>query len=155
MWEYNVNLVVYRCNDTPAFITPVDLSVIPQVQKAVVLNCKNSGGNGNDNETSKQTSLQRPPLITSSATDGNAVDSPKNLSSIEKPKRVQPYQQNKDYVIYYEANSTSSSEEAMEECTHSDTNYIPSKSAGTFWPNISQLCAHRMLLQSTIEALSD
>ena len=91
MQEYNVNLVVYQHNDTPAFITAVDLSVIPQLQKAVVLNHKNSGGNGNDNETSKQTSLQRPPLITPSATDGNAVDSPKNLPSIEKPERVQPY----------------------------------------------------------------
>ena len=139
MWEYSVNLVVYRHNDTLAFMTAVDLSAIPQLQKAVVLNRRNSGGNSNDKQTDKQTSSQRPPLITPSTSDGNAVQSPKNLPSIEKPERVQPYQQNKDYVVYYAPDSTSSSEEGREDHTHSDSDYIPSKSTGTFWPNISKL----------------
>ena len=153
MWEYSVNLVVYQRNDTPVFMTAVDLSVIPQLQKAVVLNCRNSGGNGNDKQTNKQTSLQRPPLITPSTNDGNTVQSPENLPSIEKPQRVQPYQWNKDYVVCYAPDSTSSSEKGREFRTNSDTNYIPPKSTGTFWPNISNLSSHQMLLQSSIEAV--
>ena len=49
--KYNVNLVVYRRNDTPAFMPPVDLSGIPHLQKSVVLNRKNSGGDANDKKT--------------------------------------------------------------------------------------------------------
>ena len=153
--EYNVNLVVYRRNDTPAFMPAVDLSGIPHLQKSVVLNRKNSGGDANDNENTNGTSSQRPPLITLSSTDGNGVWSAGNLPSIEKPQRMQPYRQNKDFVVYYTPDSTSSSEEPMEDPTHSDTDYIPPKSAGIFWPNICQLCVHVILCQWYIEGLSD
>ena len=61
--EYNVNLVVYRRNDTPAFMPPVDLSGIPHLQKSVVLNRKNSSGDANDNKNTNGPSSQRPPLI--------------------------------------------------------------------------------------------
>ena len=86
--EYNVNLVVYRRNDTPAFMPAVDLSGIPHLQKSVVLNRKNSGGEANDNKNTNGTSSQRPPLITPSSTDGNGVQSVGNLPSIEKPQRM-------------------------------------------------------------------
>ena len=153
--EYNVNLVVYRRNDAPAFMPPVDLSGIPHLQKSVVLNCKNSGGDANDKKNTNDTSSQRPPLITPLSTDGNGVRSAGNLPSIEKPQRMQPYRWNKDYIVYYTPNSTSSSEEPMEDGTHSDTHYIPPKSAGIFWPNICHLCIHVMLCQWSIEGLSD
>ena len=152
--EYNVNLVVYRRNDTPAFLPPIDLSGIPHLQKSVVLNRKNSGVNTNDKKNTNDTSSQRPPLITPSSTDGNGVWSASNLSSIEKPQGTQPYRQNKDYIVYYTPNSTSSSEEPMEDHTHSDTDYIPPKSAGIFWPNICHLCVHVMLCQWSMKVLS-
>ena len=155
MCEYSVNLGVYRCNDTPAFMPSVDLSGIPHLKKSVVLNCKNSGSDSNDKYTTNDTSSQRPPLITPLTTDGNGVWSAGNLLSIEKPQRTQPYRRNKDYIIYYAPDSTSSSEEAMEDRTHSDTDYIPPKSAGIFCLNIFQLCLQGMLCQSSIEAVSD
>ena len=138
--EYNVNLVVYRRNDTPAFMPPVDLSGIPHLQKSVVLNRKNSSGEANANKNTSGPSSQRPPLIAPSSSDGNVVRSVGNLPSIEKPKRTQPYRCNKDYVVYYAPDSNSSSEEPMEDRTHSDTEYIPPKSAGIFWLNICHLC---------------
>ena len=153
--EYNVNLVVYRWNDTPAFMPPVDLSGIPHLQKSVVLNWKNSSGDTNDNKNTNGTSSQRPPLITPSSTDGNGVCSAGNLPSIEKPQRMQPYRQNKDYVVYYAPDSTSSSEEPMEDCTHSDTDYIPPKSAGIFYLNICHLCSHVILCQWSIEGIEN
>ena len=153
--EFNVNLVVYRRNDTPAFMPPVDLSGIPHLQKSVVLNRKNSSGDANDNKTTNGTSSQRPPLITPSSTDGNGVRSAANLPSIEKPQRMQPYRRNKDYVVYYAPNSTSSSEEPMEDRTHSDTDYIPPKSAGIFCLNICHLCSHVILCQWSIEGLEN
>ena len=70
-WEYNVNLVVYRRNDTPAFMPSVDLSGIPHLQKSVVLNWKNSSGEANANKNTNSPSSQRPPLITPSSSDGN------------------------------------------------------------------------------------
>ena len=151
--EYNVNLVVYRRNDTPAFMPPVDLSGIPHLQKSVVLNRKNSSGDTNDNKNTNGTSSQRPPLITLSSTDGNEVRSVGNLPSIEKPQRTQSYRWNKEYIVYYAPNSTSSSEEPMENCTHSDTDYILPKSAGIYWPNICHLSSHVILCQCFIEGL--
>ena len=153
--EYNVNLVVYRRNDTLTFIPSVDLSGIPHLQKSVVLNRKNSGGDGNDKKNTNNTSSQRPPLITPSTTDGNGVWSASNLPSIEKPQRMQPYRRNKDYVVFYAPDSTSSSEEPMEDCTHSDSDYIPPKSAGIFCPNIFHLCLHVMFCQCSIKGLPD
>ena len=72
-WEYNVNLVVYRRNDTPAFMPPVDLSGFPHLQKSVVLNRKNSSCEANANKNTNGPSSQRPPLITPSSSDGNVV----------------------------------------------------------------------------------
>ena len=119
---------------------PVDLSGIPHLQKSVVLNRKNSSGEANANKNTNGPSSQRPPLITPSSSDGNVVQTAGNLPSIEKPKRTQPYRHNKDYIVYYALDSNSSSEEPMEDHTHSDTEYIPPKSAGIFCLNICHLC---------------
>ena len=154
-WEYNVNLVVYRRNDTPAFMPPVDLSGIPHLQKSVVLNLKNSSGDANDNKNTNGPSSQRPPLITPSSTNANVGQSVGNLPSIEKPQRMQAYRQNKDYVVYYAPDSNSSSEEPMKDHTHSDTDYIPPKSAGIFCLNICHLCSHVILCQWSIEGLEN
>ena len=81
-----MNLVVYRRNDTPAFMPPVDLSGIPHLQKSVVLNRKNSSGDAKDNKNTNGTSSQRPPLITPSSSDGNGVQSVGDLPQLRSPR---------------------------------------------------------------------
>ena len=74
--------------------------------------------------------------------------SPKTSSAtgslkLEVPTRSQPNRGNKSYVLYYGIGSESSSDENIEDRTHSDSEYVQPKSRGkimqcTFVLNISR-----------------
>ena len=141
--HYNVNIVMYRRHDTPAFISGSDLSTIPVLGKVTILNKRSTPVPRDDGkETPSQgdehkgiRGKQRPPLITPS------MPSPKSRSEIHQPsktrasKRHQPARANKAYVVYYADDSASSSEEDIQDRTHSDSEYTPPNVKG-MWQNL-------------------
>ena len=125
--RYNVNLVFYRRQDIPPFISGADLSRIPTLGKVTVLNRKPSLRNAQDGDKKPDIS-SRPPLITPAAEKA----SPKIMTPlpVEHPERIQPSRHHKDYVVYYPYDSLSSSDDEIIDRTHRDEEYKPPKNKG-------------------------
>lgn len=136
--SYSVNLVIYRRQDVPQFISGSDLSCIHVLGPVTILNRKSATANvkdsmSKDNEDNVNGSERlKPPLITPSK------ESPKESTKYstplkpEHPDRVQPSRGNKDFVIYYAYDSLSSSDEEPVDRTHTDHEYIPPRNKGNY-----------------------
>ena len=125
--RYNVNLVFYKCQDIPAFISGSHLSGIPTLGKVTVLNRKITAANGQDAGKGPDKSL-RPPLITPAPeTPAPKINTP---LPVEHPERVQPSRHNKEYVAYYTYDSLSSSDDEIIDRTHRDEEYKPPRNKG-------------------------
>ena len=146
--HYNVNLIMYRRYDTPAFISAADLSSIPVLGKVTVLNRKPKSVVSDPQEDLQQADLPesgRPPLITKSDPQPKSSQtSPKPLKP-ERPQRQQPSRGNKAYILYYTPDSLSSSEEDIVDKTHIDTDYIPPDQKGMLIFKFNYVNAHNWL----------
>ena len=131
--HYNVNLVMYRHQDTPAFISGADLSSVPVLGKVTILNRKpkpfvpQPQDNDIPDEVPENT---RPPLITKTDPEPKSAEKSSNTLKPERPQRHQPSRANKAYVLYYAPDSLSSSQEDIVDKTHSDSEYIPPNKKG-------------------------
>ena len=104
--SYCINLAIYRRRDTPGYDTSTDLTIIPELQKSVILNRRNSQSN-NVTEDPKSSNSSKPPVISGNDPDLGPHPQPPKTPAIkpERPTRSQPYRSKKEYVVYYEMDS--------------------------------------------------
>ena len=137
---YLVNLVMYRLSTVHAYEPPMSLENIPELGKSVILNRKKST-NGQDVQSGSNKNLCSggfmnsgpPPLIRPDSSQPNVNCTSTDNQSLhpERPTRTQPSRRNKDFVVYFDADSQSSAEEAPPDKTHPDTDYVPESNRGT------------------------
>ena len=127
--SYSINLAIYRRLDTPGYDTSTDLTIIPKLQKSIILNRRNSQSR-NITEDPKSSESNKPPLI--SGNDPDLDPHPPKTPAIkpERPTHSQPYRSKKEYVVYYGMDSQSSSDEAKPDHTHPDEEYVPPSNKG-------------------------
>ena len=132
--SYCINLAIYRRQDTPGYDMSTDLTIIPQLQKSIILNRRNSQSNNFTEDPNSSNSI-KPPLISPNNSDLPAdPDPPKTpVIKLEKPTCSQPYRSKKKYVVYYGMDSQSSSDEGKPDRTHPDEEYVPPSAKGTKW----------------------
>ena len=129
--SYCINLTIYRRRDTPGYDTSTDLTIIPELQKSVILNRHNSQSN-NITEDPKSSNSSKPPIISGNDPDLAPHPEPPKTPAIkpERPTRSQPYRSKKEYVVYYGMDSQSSSDEGKPDRTHPDEEYVPPSNKG-------------------------
>ena len=126
--SYSVNLVIYRRHDMPAYICPASLANVKLLQRAVPLNRKPPGKANNSSD--EPSSSKKPNLITPDSSNSGAPAAHGSKLKPEAPTRSQPTRANKAYVVYYSIGSESSSDENVEDRTHTDSEYVQPKSKG-------------------------
>ena len=137
--SYSVNLVIYRKHDMLPYICAASLAGVKTLSRSVPLNQKPKPKVSED----KTSSSSRPPLIMPDECTSLKRSSASGSLKLEVPTRSQPNRGNKSYIVYYGIGSDSSSDENIEDKTHSDSEYVQPKSRGktmqcTFLLNISR-----------------
>ena len=89
--SYCINLTIYRRRDTPGYDTSTDLTIIPELQKSVILNRCNSQSN-NVTEDPKSSNSSKPPVISGNDPDLGPHPQPPKTPAIkpERPTHSQP-----------------------------------------------------------------
>ena len=129
--SYCINLTIYRRLDTPGYDTSTDLTIIPKLQKSVILNRHNSQSN-NVTEDPKSSNSGKLPVISGNDPDLDPHPQPPKTPAIrpEWPTCSQPYRSKKEYIVYYGMDSQSSSNEAKPDRIHPDEEYVPPSNKG-------------------------
>ena len=142
MRAYNINLAIYCRYDTPGYDMLMDLTIILELGKPVILNRHKTDENTSNVDDSLDNG-GKPALISGDQADVASSSTKSDSTSLqpEHPTHSQPYRSKKDYVVYYAMDSDSSSDELRPDKTHPDQEYIPPSLKGTlsqgmFHPNI-------------------
>ena len=130
--SYNVNLVIYRCQDRDPYISPLDLTQIPSLGRSVTLNRKTPSAQSVGPTDKPSPPSGRPSLIMYEAGPStmDPVDSP--MMKPKMPTHQQPSRASKEYVVYYGIDSQSSDEENSVDRTHPNSEYIPENLKRTY-----------------------